>query len=80
MMRNLLHFPLPGVQPQLAQRLEHHRTEIVRQWRQLTPQVIPLANLARALSSPGAHAEQGHEGVGRSPPLPRDDPGASTCA
>jgi hypothetical protein len=31
MMRNLLHFPLPGVQPQLAQRLEHHRTEIVRQ-------------------------------------------------
>jgi hypothetical protein len=47
MMRNLLHFPLPGVQPQLARRLEHHRTEILRQWRQLTPQVIPLANLAR---------------------------------
>jgi hypothetical protein len=47
MMRNLLHFPLPGVRPQLAQRLEHQRTEILRQWRQLTPQVIPLANLAR---------------------------------
>lgn len=47
MMRNLLHFPLPGVQPQLAKRLEHHRTEILRQWQQLTPQVIPLPTLAR---------------------------------
>jgi len=46
-MRNLLHLPLPGVPAPLAKRLEHHRAEILREWQQLTPQVMPLATLAR---------------------------------
>lgn len=46
-MRNLLHLPLPGMSPQLAKRLEHHRTELLGQWQQLTPEVISLTTLAR---------------------------------